>query len=91
MEKDSITNTAVADSDRFGPVKDSVTVNKAEDEIIPDPEIPGGAPEIIVEPEVPQATLPDTGSIFNTTIIAAIGLMLIIAGLFINKIKFIKG
>lgn len=66
-------------------------------EIIDDPEPPAGeiepepeVPEIIEEPEVPQA-LPDTGTFFNTTIIAVLGLLLLALGIFINKAGFIKG
>jgi hypothetical protein len=91
MNKESITNTAEAKSSRTDPVRDSVTIDRTEIEIIPEPEeVPLGEPEIIEEPEVPQA-LPDTGAFFNTTIIAVLGLLLLALGIFINKAGFIKG
>jgi len=47
--------------------------------------------ETIEETAVPKGTLPDTGSIFNTTILAVIGLFMIIAGIIINKKNRIQG
>ncbi len=96
MEKDSITNTAEADSNQTSTVEDSVTVDREEDEdteIVPT-EVPLGGepqvPEIIEEQPVPQATLPNTGRFFNTTMLAVIGSMLLLTGLALNRKKRIK-
>ncbi|TWH77662.1 DUF7507 domain-containing protein [Sedimentibacter saalensis] len=74
---------------------------------IEDPDVPRGeilqvpdepsSPDVPVEDEtieesaVPKGTLPDTGSVFNTWILAAIGLFMIIAGIIINKKNKVQG
>lgn len=66
---------------------------------IPEPDVPeAGVPEMPEEPEeiiaeqpVPQGVLPDTGRFFNTSILAAIGSILVLSGLALNKKKHIKG
>jgi uncharacterized repeat protein (TIGR01451 family) len=95
MLEDSIENTATADTNETGPVDDTVIVNRNEEEIIiPEPEVPeAGVPEIpeeIEEQPVPQGTLPNTGRFFNTSILAALGSILVISGLALNKKKRIK-
>jgi hypothetical protein len=96
MLDDSIENTAAADTNETGPVDDTVIVNKNEEEIIiPEPEVPeAGVPEIpeeiIEEQPVPQGTLPNTGRFFNTSILAALGSILVISGLALNRKKRIK-
>lgn len=97
MLEDSIENTATADTTETGPVDDSVIVKRTEDEItiIPEPEVPeAGVPkipeEIIEEQPVPQGTLPNTGRFFNTWILAALGSILVISGLALNRKRRIK-
>jgi uncharacterized repeat protein (TIGR01451 family) len=92
MLEDSIENTATADTNETGPVDDTVIVNRNEEEIIiPEPEVPeAGVPEIIEEQPVPQGTLPNTGRFFNTSILAALGSILVISGLALNRKKRIK-
>lgn len=90
---DSIENTATADTNETGPVDDSVIVNRNEEEItiIPEPEVPeAGVPEIIEEQPVPQGTLPNTGRFFNTSILAALGSVLVLSGLALNRKKRIN-
>lgn len=60
--------------------------NVPESTLIEEPDVPTGW-EIIEEPDVPQGpgTLPNTGYALNTWILAALGLILILAGIILNK------
>ena len=89
MQKKSLTNTAKTESGQTNPVEGSVTVNKTEEEVeILDEETALGVPEVIIEePEVPQATLPDTGAFMNTSILAAIGSAFVLSGIGLGRKK----
>ena len=89
MQKKSLINTAKAESGQTNPVESSVTVNKTEEEVeILDEETALGVPEVIIEePEVPQATLPDTGAFMNTSILAAIGSAFVLSGIGLGRKK----
>lgn len=66
--------------------------NVLENTLINDPDVPSGW-ENIGEPDVPkdQVALPNTGYVFNNGLLAAIGLMLILAGAISLKKKKISG
>ncbi|HCI55749.1 MAG TPA: hypothetical protein DFI01_07475 [Bacteroidales bacterium] len=85
MEKDSITNTAKAESSRTDAVEDTAVVEKVEE--ILDEDTALGVPEVVVEdPEVPLA-LPDTGAFMNTSILAAIGSAFVLSGIGLGRKK----
>lgn len=64
--------------------------NVLNDTLIDDPNVPKGW-GVIDDPDVPKDTLPNTGYVLNTWLLAAIGLLLMLTGIVSIKRKSIKG